>query len=257
MGVSEYRKWKRNQIEGDPYLSVVIPTYNEEVRIVPTIGAIANHVSSLGFDWELVVSDDGSTDATLELVRDLELVNMVIIEATHNTGKGGAVRRGVAASQGEFILFADADQSTPIEQIGAFIDKIESEGLDIVIGSRSAGGADVANKSFVRTLLSAGLNKIVRAAFGLRFKDTQCGFKLFRSDVGKKIFSVASIDGFSFDLELLYIAQKAGLGVAELPVQWHDAPDSKVSGGRVALRFLADMPIIILNHLRGRYSLKD
>ncbi len=251
--MDSYRQWSENKI-GKPELSVVIPTYNEEWRIIPTIGAIASAVSETYANWELIISDDGSTDETVKLVTELPLINMRVVTSV-NTGKGGAVRRGVLEAEGDLVLFADADQATPIEQLPAMIKMLEDNNAAVAIGSRSVDGASVANKSAFRELLSKGLQTIVRLGFRLPYQDTQCGFKLFTRDAAKKLFSVQKIDGFSFDLELLYIARKNGLPVVEVPVEWHDAPGSKVSGSRDALRFLGDLPVIRKNSLQGAYVL--
>ena len=248
-----YRVWAEVPLEVEPLYSVVIPAYNEEWRIVPTIGAIATHMSSLGEPWELIVADDGSTDTTAELVRDLELVNLRLLLAEQNGGKGSAVRRGVLQARGSVILFADADQSTPIEQFEALVAELEN-GYDVVVGSRAADGADVANKSLSRKVFSGGLSLLVKGLFRLPVSDTQCGFKMFTADAAERLFRRQVIDEFSFDLEILYLARKFGFRTTEVPVTWIDAPGSKVDAGKVAVEFLRDLAIIRWNDLRGRYG---
>lgn len=248
-----YREWSTTPIEGRPRYSVVIPAYNEEWRIVPTIGAIATHMSSLGEPWELIVADDGSTDTTVELVSDLDLVNLTLLVAEKNGGKGSAVRRGILAASGELILFADADQSTPIEQIESLVDAIHA-GNDVVVGSRAAAGAEVANKSLARKIFSSGLSVIVRGLFQIPVADTQCGFKLFTADAADLLFRRQLVDEFSFDLEILYLAGKFDLKTAEVPVTWIDAPGSKVDAAKVAVEFLRDLAVIRWNDFRGRYD---
>jgi len=255
MTMQDYRDWAETQNTKKPYLSVVIPTYNEEWRILPTIGAIASFVSSLDFAWELIISDDGSTDDTIELVENLNLVNMQLLKS-ENTGKGGAVKRGVLKAQGDLVLFLDADQATPIEQLPELIDAITKEKADIVIGSRSSSDSTVANKSFFRKTLSWGLKTLVKIGFRLPHKDTQCGFKLFSAESAKRLFNVAKIDGFSFDLELLYIAKKTNMKVAEVGVSWHDAPGSTVSGTQDTIKFIKDMPKILSNSFKGEYKIE-
>jgi len=250
--LSAYREWARTPNTEPIGYSVVIPAYNEAERILPTIGAIAAHLSSLEKPWELIVADDGSTDNTVELLNDLALVNMHVLVAEKNGGKGSAVRRGMLASQGRVILFADADQSTPIEQFGDLLARLD-DGADIAIGSRSADGASVANKSAVRKVLSKGLNLLVRFGFGVPFADTQCGFKMFTAGSAELLFRRQLIDEFSFDLEVLYLARKFGLRVDEVPVEWIDAPGSTVDAGKVALEFLRDMAQIRWADLRGAY----
>ena len=150
MPYDNYESWKKNPIEGDPFLSVVIPAYNEEIRIIPTIGAIASHVSDMGFPWELIVADDGSKDKTVEMVEELGFVNLHVLKTPQNGGKGNAVQRGMMAARGKYVLFSDADNSTPIEEVGKFIQVLDEDGYDVAVGSRAAEGAEEANKSLLR-----------------------------------------------------------------------------------------------------------
>jgi len=252
MTVADYRRWATTPNQAKPELSVVIPTYNEEWRILPTIGAIASHVSSVGFDWELIVADDGSTDSTVDLVRSANLANVTVLVADQNRGKGSAVRRGMLQAQGHYILFADADQSTPIEQLDQLLNPIRNGSADITIGSRAADGSEVRGKSLIRHALSRGLNQIVHKALSLNINDTQCGFKLFTKTAAHRIFSVQQIDGFSFDLEVLHLAHKYRYRVMEVPVEWIDAPGSTVAPFKVAIRFLLDVFLIRWNDARHR-----
>jgi dolichyl-phosphate beta-glucosyltransferase len=254
MPYSNYERWKSTPISGQPYLSIVIPAYNEEVRIVPTIGAIASHVSDLGFPWELIVADDGSTDGTVQLVQDLGLVNLRVLIAERNGGKGSAVRRGMLVAQGRYALFDDADNSTPIEEVGKLLGKLDTDGYDVAIGSRAAAGAEEAQKSLMRKAMSSGLRLIVRYGFRIGVRDTQCGFKMYTQEAARRLHTAQTINGFSFDLEILYLAAKAGYKVAEVPVAWVDAPGSKVDAAKEARRFLRDLVQIRLNDVRGVYA---
>lgn len=248
-----YRRWADTPALEPIEYSVVIPAYNEAERILPTVGAIAVHLSSLDKSWELIVADDGSTDNTIELLEDLGLINLHVLRAQANGGKGSAVRRGIFAARGQVILFADADQSTPIEQFGDLLAQID-DGFDVAIGSRSAEGATVANKSLMRKALSKGLNLMVRVGFGVPFADTQCGFKMFTAEAADLLFRRQLVDEFSFDLEILYLAEKFGLRVAEVPVEWIDAPGSTVDATKVAIEFVRDMAQIKWFDLRKRYD---
>lgn len=254
MSYADYDRWRRIPNQEPPVLSVVIPAYNEERRIVPTIGAIAAHVSAMGMPWELIVSDDGSSDGTAAAVRALGLANVVVLEPGFNTGKGGAVRRGVEAARGRYVLFSDADLSTPIEELDGMLQAIRADGYDVAIGSRSASGAGESSRSGIRRLLSFVLRFLVRHVVRLGVRDSQCGFKLFTHESARRLFAAQTIRGFSFDLELLYLAHKLDLRVAEIPVDWVDAPGSKVEGFREARRFLVDLFRIKTNDLRGRYA---
>lgn len=248
-----YQQWKSAPIQGAPYLSVVIPAYNEAERIVPTIGAVAAHVSTLGFAWELIIADDGSSDGTVPLLLGLDLANLHVLTAPENGGKGRAVQRGVMAAQGRYVLFADADNSTPIEEIDAMLATAEA-GYDVVVGSRAAAGAREANRSFLRQAMSDTLRWIVQKPLHIGVHDTQCGFKLFRRDAALRLFGAQTLMGFSFDLEILYLAGKYGFRIAEQPVRWFDAPGSKVNSLKEARRFLRDIGRIKLNDWRGVYD---
>ncbi len=250
---TSYLQWKNQPISGKPIVSVVIPAYNESERIVPTIGAMASFCSGLGVPWELIIADDGSKDNTVQIIRNLKMANVRVLVAERNGGKGSAVRRGVLAANGEYILFADADNSTPIEELKNLLDKMD-EGYDLVIGSRAATGAQEAKRSPLRRLLSGGLRWIVQNIFRIGVQDTQCGFKLFRREAAMRLYTAQTLMGFSFDLEILYLAGKFGYRIAEQPVQWVDAPGSKVDTTKEAQRFLRDLIRIKINDMRGVYN---
>lgn len=249
-----YHRWKTIPIDGEPVLSVVIPAYNEEIRIIPTIGAIAAHVSTLGFPWELIVADDGSRDRTAAMVRELGLANLRVLEAEQNGGKGSAVRRGMLAARGQYVLFSDADNSTPIEELSDLLARVRDQGFDVAVGSRAADGAREAHKSFLRGAMSNGLRWLVRHLLRVGVRDTQCGFKLFTRESAQRLFTAQTIMGFSFDLEILYLAAKYGYRIAEVPVHWVDAPGSKVDTRKEVQRFLRDLSKIRVNDLRGVYA---
>ncbi len=253
MSYAAFERWRHERVR-TPALSIVIPAFNEGERILPTLGAFAVTVSEITPDWELIVSDDGSEDLTFELVETLGWANLKVLRHA-NTGKGGAVRRGVLAAAGQMILFADADNSTPIEELSRLIEVLEA-GNDIAIGSRAAMGASEENKSLVRKLGSAFLRGLARAFTGLKTRDTQCGFKLFRREAAMRLFTAQRAMGFSFDLEILYLARKFGYRVVEVPVRWFDAPGSKVDTVRDGLRFIRDLGQLILNDACGRYRVK-
>ena len=250
---ARYLVWRDTPLKEPPYLSIVIPAYNESERILPTVGAIASYVCSLDLPWELLVADDGSKDNTVALCQELEMANLHVLIAVKNGGKGNAVQRGVLAAKGQVILFADADNSMPIEELGAMLKQIDA-GYDLVIGSRAAGGAQEAHKSFLRKAMSGTLRAMIRPIFNLQVKDTQCGFKLFKRAPARRIFSAQTIMGFSFDLEILDLANKWGYRTIEQPVTWIDAPGSKVDGMKEARRFLKDMWRIKRNDWQGVYN---
>lgn len=254
MSYETYQHWKSVPLEDDIQLSIVIPAYNEEERIVPTIGAIASCVSDLGLAWELIVADDGSRDRTVELVESLGFANLRLLKAERNGGKGNAVHRGVLAARGRHILFADADNSTPIEELPKFLAKIQQEGYDVVVGSRAAEGASEGHKSSLRHVLSWGLRWVVSHIFHIGVRDTQCGFKMYTQEAAQRLHRAQTIMGFSFDLEILYLASKWHYRIAEVPVNWIDAPGSKVDTAKEVKRFVRDLFRIKWNDLRGIYA---
>jgi dolichyl-phosphate beta-glucosyltransferase len=256
MPYENYQNWKTKAISGIPYLSIVIPAYNEQERIIATIGAIASHVSDLGFEWELLIADDGSTDNTIKLVEELGLVNLRLLKTPKNGGKGNAVQRGMIASKGRYVLFADADNSTPIEEVSKLLTKLDKEHYDVAVGSRAVEGAEEAHKSFLRHLLSSGLRWIVKNALRINVRDTQCGFKMYTQKAAKELHAMQTIMGFSFDLEILFLAFKYGYKVIEVPVSWIDAPGSKVDTKKEIQRFLRDLFNIQVNNFKGVYERK-
>jgi dolichyl-phosphate beta-glucosyltransferase len=251
----DYYLWKTTPLRETPLLSVVIPAYNESARIVPTIAAISVYCSNLGLPWELIVADDGSKDDTVSVLHSLGLANLRVLTVEQNGGKGSAVRRGMLAARGRYILFTDADNSTPIEQLGFALQTL-FEGYDVVIGSRAADGAEEHNRIPLRRIVSWGLRRLVRYALNLDLNDTQCGFKLFRREAARSLCQQQTLMGFSFDLELLYLAQKFSLQVVEHPVVWIDAPGSKVETVKEARRFLRDILTIRRNDVQGKYEYK-
>lgn len=209
-----------------PKLSVIIPAYNEEDKIKSGLEEIDKKLS--GKDYEILVVDDGSTDNTAKIVRDTNIKKVNLIQLKKNKGKGAAVREGVMQSRGEYVLFTDADQSTPIDHIFEFLREIKSH--DIVIGSRALPESAIVKKQpLVKRILGHLGSIIIRLILKLPYKDTQCGFKLFKSRVAKEIFNEISCLGWAFDFEVLKIADNRGLRVKEMPVVWKDNPDTKVN----------------------------
>ncbi|MBH0009615.1 dolichyl-phosphate beta-glucosyltransferase [Salinibacterium sp. SWN1162] len=248
-----YAQWRDVVCEGELDVSVVIPAYNEQERIIPTIGAFAAEMARLGLKWELIISDDGSSDATRTLVGLMGHANVRLVEAPANAGKGAAVRRGFTAARGRMVLFSDADNATPVQELEGLIARIEA-GADVAIGSRAADGADVGERSLLRRAMSAGLRTVVRVGLGIGVEDTQCGFKLFTLNAAHRISHAQTVEGFSFDLEVLHLAERFDYSIAEVPVRWYDVPGSKVRPVRDALRFFSSIARIRLNGIRGVYK---
>lgn len=235
-----------------PPLSIVIPAFNEERRLGATLDAVLAHVDARA---EVIVVDDGSRDGTAALVRERSALDprVRLVALERNSGKGAAVRAGFLAARGDLVLFSDADNSTPIGELEKLRAAIDG-GADVAIGSRALPGSDVRVKQHVlRQRMGETFNLLVRALGGLDVADSQCGFKLFRRETALPVFERQTLDGFAFDVEILYLAGRRGLRVAEVPVTWINSPDSRVNILRDPLLMLRDVLRVRWNDLRGRY----
>lgn len=219
------------------YLSVIIPAYNEEKVIANTLKSVNDFLVKQSYGYEILVADDGSTDNTKKIVKDLskKYKNLKLLEFHDKGGKGGTVKAGIIASCGKFKLFMDSDNATPFEQIKKLLSQTNDH--DIVLSSRYVKGAKIEPKrSFFRTLVSRGGNIVINFILRLPFKDTRCGFKLFSAHAANITFSRIKQNGFSFDDELLVIARKFGLRICEVPVIWHDMEALTGSKSKVSLK---------------------
>ncbi len=241
--------------EGVVHLSVVIPAFEEAARIGPTLEQVRGYLQDQSFDSEVVVVVDGGRDGTLALVRAAmaEWPALRVLDNDVNHGKGYSVRRGMLAARGRYLLFSDADLSTPIAEVGRLIAALEAGG-DIAIGSRAIAGSDVrVRQVWWRQSMGRVFNHIVRLVAVPGIRDTQCGFKCFRRDVAHRIFTLQRITRFSFDVELLWIARKLGYRVVEVPVIWVNDPSSRVHPVTDSLRMLVDLARLRYHDVRGAY----
>jgi dolichyl-phosphate beta-glucosyltransferase len=225
--------------------SVVIPAFNEASRIGDTLRLTLDYLRDVAPQSELILVNDGSTDATATIARHVfsgAKVTTRLLENFPNRGKGAAVRSGLLAAQESIALFFDADLSTPLEETPKLIEPIADGKVDIAFGSRALNRRLIGqHQSWRREQAGRIFNLLVRLATGLPFWDTQCGFKAFRFDVCRPIFEAARVDGFAFDVELLFLAQRAGLRLREIPVRWNHAEGSKVDFFRDSLRMLREV----------------
>jgi dolichyl-phosphate beta-glucosyltransferase len=224
-------------------VSVVVPAYNEERRLPPTLINMIDFFDRMPFSYEILVVDDGSSDATADIVRKFERVRQQVrlIQLPKNYGKGHAVRLGVLNSRGKRVLFADADGATPIEEF-VRLNEALNKGASIAIGSRAMASTDTkVSTSIHRRLLGRIFNRCVNTVLVTSIADTQCGFKLFTRTVAMFLFRNQRSDGFSFDVELLYIAKKSEILVTEVPVNWTNIPGSKVNLILDSLKMLRDV----------------
>jgi glycosyltransferase involved in cell wall biosynthesis len=232
-----------------PYLSVVVPAYNEESRIAASLGELVGYLASQDYSWELLVIDDGSTDATAAVARQRagELESTIRVETVPHAGKGWAVRHGMLASGGELRFMCDADLAMPVKQIGAFVERM-ADGYDIVAGSRQKEGARRFDEPFGRHVMGRAFNKAVRLMAVGGFEDTQCGFKCFKGEVADELFGLQRTRGFGFDVEVLYLATRKGLRVLEMPIDWRHQSSSKVRPILDSFLMLRDTALV---RLRG------
>ena len=237
-------------------LSVVIPAYNEEKRIPKTLEAISGYLTKQNYDYEIIVVNDGSKDGTAEIVRKLmaKIKNLRLIDNKENNGKGYVVEQGLMEAKGDYRIFTDSDNSTPIEQVEKMWPEFE-KGYDIVIGSRHIKGAVLdPPQPWYRRILGYIFNFVFKIIIGLwRIQDSQCGFKGFSKKAVEEIIPKCTIKGFSFDPEILVIAKKMGFKIKEIPVLWKNNLHSKVKFKHMVNMGL-DLLRIRWNLIAGKYK---
>ena len=242
-----------------PAVSLIIPAYNEEGRIGPGLKAIVEYATATQLSLEVIVVDDGSTDDTATLagalLRMAPNVSGRVIRSRQNRGKGYAVRAGLTAARAPYAVFSDADLSTPIEELPRLLSTLENGEADVTFGSRALDRSLIGvRQSRFREIAGRAFNVVLRLATALPFKDTQCGFKAFRMSVCRPLIEAGTIDGFGFDIELLYEAHRAGLRIREIPVRWNHCDGSKVNMLRDGLRMLRDIYTVRLRGVGGAYD---
>ena len=243
-------------MRSSPELSIVIPAVNEERRLPETLRKIHDYLTAGSLCAEVLVVDDGSTDSTAQVVDALRerYPEVRRISNPTNHGKGYAVRQGMLEAQGKFMLFSDADLSTPIEEADKLLAPLRSGQCDGAIGSRGVDRSLIASRqSMMREAGGIAFNRVVRLMTSLPFADTQCGFKAFRRDRGRILFEQQRVDGFGFDPEILFLARLHGLKIVEIPVRWAHHPASKVRFMTDGLRMLGELWTIRRNARRGLY----
>lgn len=237
------------------YLSIVIPAYNEESRLPLTLDSIFYYLDKKDYTYEVIVVDDGSQDNTARIVRENTNYpdRLKLIVQPKNHGKGYAVKVGIEQAQGSFVIYNDADGASPIEEIEKLQNAIE-EGADIAIGSRALKESNVSDLWY-RRITGIIFNKLIKILVIKDFQDTQCGFKLFKSECARKVFEKLILIGFSFDVEVLFVAKKMGYKIYEVPITWRSIPGSKIN-------LLVDSPVMLLAVFKikimdflGKYSI--
>ena len=224
----------------DKFLSIIIPAYNESERIEQSLESAVEYLTRKNYKFEIIVVDDGSSDNTVEIASRFA-DSVTVLPQGKNIGKGAAVRRGMLNAKGDIRIFTDADFSTPIYEVEKIIEKI-TNGADICIGSRALDPSMIKeHQPFYREFMGKTFNKFVQIMFFKGINDTQCGFKGFTKDATEMVFPNAKINGFSFDVELLYLASKAGLNIEQVSVEWYNDARSKVNPIKDSLMMLVEL----------------
>ena len=227
--------------DSSPSLSIVIPAFNEERRLPATLDQLSEYLSRQPWRWEIRVVDDGSADGTASLVEQYARANeRVVLQREPHRGKGGAVRAGMLNARSDYRFLCDADLSMPASELPRFLPPVAAD-FDVAIGSREAVGARRVGEPWRRHITGRVFNWAIQLLAVPGIADTQCGFKMFRGTAADRIFSIATLDGWAFDVEVLAIARTLGMRVIEVPIEWHHRPESQVSVTRDAWRMLADV----------------
>lgn len=236
-------------------ISIIVPAYNEENRIAPTLQIINTFFASQNYSYEIIVVDDGSKDQTTTVVNNLKLPHTQVISYGGNRGKGYAINFGVKASSGDWILMTDADNSTPIEQFSKLF--TQTDQFEVIIGSRYMSGSTVTVKqSTPRIVMSRLGNLLVQLLVLPGLFDTQCGFKLFSASAARAIFPLQTIWGWGFDIEILRIAKEQGYKIKQVPITWRNDDQSRIQSANVFTKTLKELVAIRRNSWQGRYHSK-
>lgn len=229
-------------------ISIIIPTYNESKRILPTLASVHQYCMEHNFHFEILIVDDGSTDDTISTVQAMNLSRVAIIKEFQNRGKGYAVRKGMLAAKGAIRLFCDADGSTPIIELEKLVKPLLAKEASIAIGSRYVQGAKVTMRQpLLRRVWSRGVNNVVQKKLLPGIIDTHCGFKAFSHEAAIDVFSKCTINGWAFDLEVLALAQLLKYSIVEIPVMWQNDAQSKAK--------LRQLPKEVYNFMKIKRSI--
>lgn len=240
------------------FLSIIIPCYNEERRLEKNLNLKLNYLKNQKYSWEVVLVNDGSTDNTKKIIDNFISLNkkygIKLVDVKINQGKGNAVKEGMINSFGDYRLFTDLDNSTPMRELEKLLSYKDK--FDIIIASRYLKESKIAEKqSFIRRIISRGGNLYIKLLLGLNFQDTQCGFKLFNKESACKIFPKCLISRWGFDLEVLTLAQKLNYKIKEVPISWSDVGDSKLRPVKAAMQVFDEAIKIKQNLKSNKYQL--
>jgi dolichyl-phosphate beta-glucosyltransferase len=240
----------------EPFLTIVVPAFNESSRLGGSLESIRSYADAKPFSLEVIVVDDGSRDRTPELVTEFanRFPAMRFLRHEQNRGKGYTVRRGVLEARGEFVAFTDADLSAPVEDVDQLLRALESSGADAAVGSRALKRELIGvHQPWFREFGGRTFNLLVRLITGLKLRDTQCGLKLFRRATTRRAFELQRVDGFGFDPELLFLIERLGGKVVEVPVRWNNDLGTKVHFLRDATRMALELVLLRWRWALGKY----
>lgn len=241
-----------------PYISIIIPAHNEEARLPKTLDKVLSYLDGKNYRYELIVVDDGSRDRTSAIVMERMRKNpsVQLLVNPKKSGKGLSVKRGMLAARGDYLVFSDADLSTPIEEVEKLLENLKG-GCDVVFGSRAMSDSRViVRETWYRDLMGKTFGFLVRSIALPGVMDSQCGFKGFRKEAAMDLFNLQVLNGFAFDVEILFIARKLGFLIKEVPVRWIDSPKSKLNPVVDSMKMLIELIKVRLNDLNGRYFKK-
>jgi dolichyl-phosphate beta-glucosyltransferase len=237
-----------------PYLSIILPAHNEEHRLYPSLEKVEAFLRTQPYSAEVIVVENGSTDRTYAVAAGFqERMPFLRVIQDAGRGKGLAVRRGMLEAEGEYRIFCDVDFSMPVEEIEHFIPPA-LPGMDVAIASRELRGAVRYNEPPLRHFIGRGFNALVRWMALPGLQDTQCGFKCFRAEVAERVFPLQTIEGWTFDVEVLYIARRMGYKIVEVPIPWYYVAESKVRVLSDSIHMFTDLVTIRRNARRGMYE---
>ncbi|KKQ52140.1 hypothetical protein A2865_03335 [Candidatus Woesebacteria bacterium RIFCSPHIGHO2_01_FULL_39_17] len=237
-------------------LSIVIPAYNEEKIIKMSLGKIIDYLKVKRYDWEIVVADDGSVDKTKDLIKNLTHKNkrIKLVRLPQNKGKGGALKKGILAAKGKYIIFMDADLSVDLGNIDIFLKQLKKES-PVVIASRRVKGAEIeVHQPWHREVMGRVFTFLTRILMQVNVADFTCGFKGFTNEAAKKIFSKSLINRWAYDAEIMFLSNKFGYKIRQMPIVWKNRGDTRVRLKNVIFESFMDLLKIRLNDLRGVYD---
>jgi dolichyl-phosphate beta-glucosyltransferase len=243
--------------ETEPLASVIIPAYDEERRMPASLERVTAFIQKQLYPIEVIVVDDGSQDGTAAIVEGFaEKYPFVTLVRNPHSGKGAAIRTGIARGQGQYLVVSDTDLSVPIEELPKFLPPV-LDSYDVAIASREVQGAQRINEPYYRHLMGRVYNLLVRLVAVPGIQDTQCGFKAFRREVAREIFPFQTIEGWGFDVEILFIARRFGYQVVEVPVVWYYGAESKVSPVKDTIGMFAELLQVRRNARQGLYDRRE